>query len=360
MARSERGTDRRRDQRRRQTLKVDRRMGRKSASSRKRASYPAPPKTPPVVSRYAVTTSSLPGVQRKGPSRRRVDIALSTPGAEIRLPSIPLVQFGWRTLSFGLSVILLFLIYHLYSSAAYRVQDPEIHGLGRVSGFTVNSNLNIVGEPIFALSPNALEEQLLEQFPEFTSATVEVGFPNMVVISVTERIPVLTWIQSGSVLLIDEDGWAFPARNDGPQNPSPVIEAAETPLLPVVTTDEALLAEFAEEKRREEEGEEPVEVEQVEPASTPLARPFLSSEMVAGIQSISNQLPLGNSLTYTSQHGLGWVDARGWQVYFGEINDIALKITVYNTIVEKVEYDGIQPEVISVEYVHAPYYRLGD
>jgi hypothetical protein len=37
-----------------------------------------------------------------------------------------------------------------------------------------------------------------------------------------------------------------------------------------------------------------------------------------------------------------------------------LKITVYNTIVEKVEYDGIQPEVISVEYVHAPYYRLGD
>jgi hypothetical protein len=35
-----------------------------------------------------------------------------------------------------------------------------------------------------------------------------------------------------------------------------------------------------------------------------------------------------------------------------------LKLTVYEAIVARMAYDGIQPALISVEYAHAPYYRM--
>ncbi len=53
---------------------------------------------PPVMSRRG--TGGSPVVRRTSPApRRRYDIALNVPGAEIRLPSMPRVQVGWRLIS---------------------------------------------------------------------------------------------------------------------------------------------------------------------------------------------------------------------------------------------------------------------
>jgi hypothetical protein len=35
-----------------------------------------------------------------------------------------------------------------------------------------------------------------------------------------------------------------------------------------------------------------------------------------------------------------------------------MKLNVYQTLVDQLQSEGIQPEMISVEYVHAPYYRM--
>ena len=62
---------------------------------------------------------------------------------------------------------------------------------------------------------------------------------------------------------------------------------------------------------------------------------------------------------YTENRGLGWQDPQGWDVFFGaDLNDIEMKLLVYDAIVAYVLREGIQPELISVEFVHAPYYRL--
>ena len=56
--------------------------------------------------------------------------------------------------------------------------------------------------------------------------------------------------------------------------------------------------------------------------------------------------------------GLGWKDARGWDVFVGQklegIND---KMVMYETIVRELEKQGISPTLVSVEFLHAPYYR---
>src|SRR5512146_851186 len=53
---------------------------------------------PPVLIRRDL--SSLTAQEpRSGKHRKRVDVSLGTPGAEMRLPSIPAIHFGWRLLS---------------------------------------------------------------------------------------------------------------------------------------------------------------------------------------------------------------------------------------------------------------------
>jgi hypothetical protein len=64
-------------------------------------------------------------------------------------------------------------------------------------------------------------------------------------------------------------------------------------------------------------------------------------------------------ILYDQEHGLGWNDPEGWQVYFGQDNgDIEMKLVVYKSLVEKLTQEGIFPTMISVDYVHAPYYRV--
>jgi cell division protein FtsQ len=86
---------------------------------------------------------------------------------------------------------------------------------------------------------------------------------------------------------------------------------------------------------------------------------FLPPQLISAILAISIHAPENTPLVYTADHGLGWQDPRGWDVYFGiDLKDIEMKLLVYDAIVSYIEKEGIQPMVISVEYVHAPYYRV--
>jgi len=40
-----------------------------------------------------------------------------------------------------------------------------------------------------------------------------------------------------------------------------------------------------------------------------------------------------------------------------EDQDMEMKLSVYQAMVDRLQSEGIQPALISVEYVHAPYYR---
>ncbi len=74
---------------------------------------------------------------------------------------------------------------------------------------------------------------------------------------------------------------------------------------------------------------------------------------------MSTHAPAGAPILYDSRRGLGWVDPKGWQVYFGSTgSEMEARLKVYEALVQQVSQEGVNPAVISVEFLHAPYYRL--
>ena len=92
--------------------------------------------------------------------------------------------------------------------------------------------------------------------------------------------------------------------------------------------------------------------------TTPSPSLRLSPDLVNAILELGSKMPADTLLVYDSEHGLGWNDPGGWDVFFGsEDEDMPMKLAVYQALVDKLQNEGIQPAMISVEYVHAPYYR---
>ena len=64
-------------------------------------------------------------------------------------------------------------------------------------------------------------------------------------------------------------------------------------------------------------------------------------------------------MVYSVDHGLGWKEKKGWTVYLGlNLNDIDMKLQVYKAIEKYLKKAKLKPALVSVESVHAPYYRM--
>jgi cell division protein FtsQ len=307
---------------------------------------------PPVMVRGIASGAALGVGGNYKKNRRRIDVPLNVTGAEMRLPSLPQVHIGWRVISFALVVVLFYMVYIGWNSQDFRIDVANITGLQNITSRDVNSVLGVTGKSIFTLDRLEMQNNLLESFSEFSSAAVELELPNNVNITVTERIPVLVWSHDSQSVLVDENGTGFPLRDDVfDQGSYPIVEAQEEPPQ-LISSDsneskQASLEfdltglQFAESKLSDEE-----------------AGRLLSPEMVAAVLLLDENTPDGATLSYDNTSGLSWKDRRGWDVYFGDLNDIEMKLRVYEAIFQYLRAEDTKPAMISVEYVHAPYYRL--
>lgn len=284
-------------------------------------------------------------------TRRRFDVTLDARGAEMRLPTLPQVRLGWRFISFAFVAFLGSVLYHFWNSPAYRVDAAEVTGLRLLTSSEVNAGLGITGKHIFDLDATAMEQHLLDEFQEFSSVSVNVELPQTVLITVTERIPVLVWYQEESPKLVDAEGLIFPLRDEALLSAYPVIEAAGDPPALVAAEPPSPSLEMPSLERLTEE----LSLDQ--PASKE-AQPLLSPEMVETILYMFKQAPPDVRLVYDPVHGLGWKDSRGWVVYCGDMQDFEMKLRVYEAILQHLKEANTRPTMISVEYVHAPYFRL--
>jgi cell division septal protein FtsQ len=300
------------------------------------------------------TVSPLPvkkPLTNKG--RRQYNIALNTPGAEVRLPSISLGRPGWRILSGFMVVCMVAAIYALYSLPQFQFGPAQVTGAKRVTKADISTVLKTDGMPAIQVKPQELAASLRTAFPEFSMVAVTVGLPASLKVAVVEREPVIAWVQGGNTLWIDRDGYAFSPRGDAgvtlinvqaESNP-PAAAAAATASTPAVTSTSQPSPTPA-------------------PASpAPLAgsssQPFLSPDLVSAILELGAQAPAGTPVVYNSSYGLGWNDPQGWQVYFGNsLADMDKKLAEYKAIVQQLTQQGIKPVMISVEFPHAPFYRL--
>ncbi len=292
---------------------------------------------PPVMTRAGVlvpTEQPKKKRQRNNSVKRRYDIALETPGVEIRLPAVPVVRFSWRFLSLALTFGLFGLLYFMWTAPQFQVQAAEVIGTNRITPLEINSALNLVNRPIFTLNPVELEETLKIAYPELISVAVSVGLPADVFVEVSERVPLLAWYQNDIVHWVDGDGFAFLPR--GEVDHLVTIQAYSLPPSP-----------------------NPVDISQPDFELVTSPRAFMYAEMVNAILGLRAQVPPESQLVYDAQYGIGWADERGWEVYLGtDISDYAVKLDVYNSIVAHLQSEGITPAIINVEHAHAPYFRL--
>ena len=287
---------------------------------------------PPVLARRGRQDMATPSRHSRS-LKRRYDVALNIPGAEVRLPSIPSVQFSWRILSGLIVVMMAAAAYMLLSTPTFQVDLVEVEGLERLSLADLDLVLGITGEPVVSLDANEIREVLLDTFHGIRDAKVVIGLPASVQLQVRERQPVVAWVYEGETRWVDEAGILFNPGSDQEQLPL-TVQAEVLPMLPSPTEDEA------------------------SQMNTPVYERF-DPKLVQVIQSMTDYLPAGAVMVFDDNHGLGWTDERGWQVYFGiSLDEIDQKLIVYQRIVKEMEAKGIQPSMISVEYLHAPFYRM--
>ncbi len=267
--------------------------------------------------------------------KRRYDVALPTPGVEVRLPSVPTVKFGWRLLSTLLALLLFAVLYYVFNSPIYRVREVQFEGLARFSTEAIGRTLYVYNKPIFFVEPEKVEKQIVSIFPGIVSASVQVGFPARVDITIEERKPVLIWDQGTTTQWVDSQGIAFPER--GEAGTLVRVVATSSPPAPIVLEDESTI-----------EGEDALKA-------------LMYPEMVEAILSLNLKVPEGAALVFDGAHGFGWHDPQGWVVYFGSdttTSDMDMKLAIYEAAIQQLRGEGIQPAMVSVEYLHAPYYRL--
>ena len=313
---------------------------RQRRSSQQRAKLVTPRVTNSTGHAYRSDTMYLPlelrKIARATPNRtvkdarqKNYDISFSLGHTDVRAPapSLSIPRMGLRWVSAAMTVLLCFLLYTMWTASTFTVKAASVRGNERLGEADVTAMLGMVGQPIFKAVPARIEENLRTAFPDLASVKVRVGFPNHIKVDIVERVPVLAWYQDGAMTWIDANGMAFKPRG-------------EVQGLIQVATDGAP-------PKSEEESAKPL-YDQV----------FIAPEMVKALETLSPYAPSGVPTVYDPQYGMGWQDPRGWSVYFGQnTQDIPMKLVVYQSIVDSFTSQGIQPTLISMEYLDAPFYK---
>jgi cell division protein FtsQ len=292
-----------------------------------------------------------PVVQRaKSKTRRKLSVAMGSTGAEMILPSLPNIRPGWRLLSGFLVILMSSMLYFVYTTPELKVTAPSIMGLKRLKATDLQAVLNLTNMPIFMVSTKEAESALAKSFPELTDISVKVLLPAKVVVSVTERQPAIAWTYKGQTDWIDNEGYVFPKRGTAgslltiESDQAPPILKSITSKVSSNTTGASFLFFNIGSKPAPKTTSSPNKIDPV---------------VLNALNSLSKQMPKKTVLAYTGKDGFGWKDPHGWQVFIGNsLDNLNEKLLVYKGIVGQLNKAGIQPSMINVEHIDAPYYRL--
>ena len=291
----------------------------------RRAVKPVMPVTSRVTQSYVV-----PKPRRKAKNSRRFSAIFGVSDIQMHRAGIrlPRVQASWRLTSSLIAILLGIVIYLVLTLPYFHVPSATVLGNNRLSREEIDAVLGVTGQSIFTVQPHELATRLQMNYPELLSVEVNVYLPNHVYVTVSEREPLILWQQDNGYTWIDSAGVAFRPRG--------VAEG----LVPVI----GLNAPPA--------GLAPAE-------GSLIPQSYMQEDLVKAILVLAPTVPVDSTMIFDPSFGLGWTDGRGWQAFFGTgMQDMPLKIRVYQSLVDSLVERGIAPEFISVAYPDAPYYRM--
>ncbi|MBN2046473.1 MAG: hypothetical protein JW750_01420 [Anaerolineaceae bacterium] len=301
-----------------------------------------------------VTRHPMKPKSRKANASRRISVPLNKNGAEIQLPALPVIELSSRTLSLILVMItLLMLIF--FSTKQFKIDQLEYSGIESALAADIQGVLNLDGKSIFSVNPNQVKTLMNNAFPELSDVRIQIGFPASVKISGRQRVPIMRWVVDQRVYLIDDQNLIYPTHAHDTAHDD--LLAVQANVMPPVSRqarqNQNLLNEIIEYTR------DPKEYLKDHPDQQVRKNTYTTDqETIEALQLILPYVPPEAQITYSDQHGFGWIDPGGWIVYFGiDLENIKMKILIYNAILNELDAQRVHPSMISVEYIHTPYYR---
>lgn len=260
------------------------------------------------------------------------------------------VRLGWRPLSLIISIYLIFLLNNAWQSPMFRISGIDIIGTKRIEKSDVQSVLNIEGQHSFAIDIEQIRNEIFSGFPEFRQVNITLEMPSDLRIRVEERQPVISWLNSDRPFWIDSEGYLIPAR--GESNVMLSIRADSPPSYNLqYDLSKTLTKKMIQDKASFLPG-----ISDLAFYSVPKR---IDDGLLSAILQLNAWMPEEKTLLYQRIRGLGWKDDRGWDVFVGQkLEKINEKMVMYQTIVNNLEDQEINPVLVSVEFIHAPYYRL--
>jgi len=270
-------------------------------------------------------------------------------GEEVKSAVKRRFKVGWRGLSLLIAGLLSYALLTAWRSPEYRISEIKITGLQRLTEAEVLAKVTGLGMHSFAVEPEKIETEIVAAFPDFREVTVRVGIPATLEIIVSERQPMIAWQSKKATIWVDSEGYLIP-----PRGASGDILAIQADSIPAYQIRSSI----------EDPGTLKVVRDKPFFKANPSALAFfavpkqIDGALLTATLQLNAWMPNEKTLLYQKQRGLGWKDARGWDVFVGQklegIND---KMVMYETIVRELEKQGISPTLVSVEFLHAPYYR---
>lgn len=285
--------------------------------------------------------------------RRAYYVPINATGAEMRLPSFPVIRPGWRLLSAAIAIAAGIGLFSVIFSPFFRVGQVAIEGQERLAITEIEAVLDLENLSIVEVDPAVVSEELLKRFPNLESASVSTALPTSVTVTLKERTPVLAWKQNDTLQWIDSQGVLFPPV--GEVENLLVIHSPESPPM-VLPESEQLL---------EEDAAGGADAEAAQESGPRLAKPVKASParlepaLLQTAQKLAERLPAGTPLVFTAVQGLGWEDTTGYDVYIGsDLADFEARFAMVQSIAEQLTQRGLGIELISAANLDAPYYRL--
>ncbi|NMB56010.1 MAG: FtsQ-type POTRA domain-containing protein [Leptolinea sp.] len=312
----------------------------------------------PIVARHAVY--GVP-VHRQAQSkvRRQLYLSLGKSGAEIRVPALPIFNPSWRFISGILTIACSACMAYMIYAPQFLVTSVEVKGLNRLDPERIQPILDLANRPIVFLDADMIRNRVSQVLPELKDIRVSIELPATISITLGERKPALVWDNNGEISWIDTDGILIPVQGEGGELltilanvPPPVYDFSSKQ--EIVKARAAAGVQFEPRMKRDDEDT----VEEPEP-SFPGMQQVDQSVLSTAVQ-LSMMMPVGAQLIYDSKYGFGWNDQlQSLTVYIGQdLTNLNIKMNEYSAIMMALQKDGIKPGMISLEHVHAPFYRL--
>jgi len=210
---------------------------------------------------------------------------------------------------------------------AFRIQKPIVNGYSQINVEEISYYTGLKNLPIYQVDPEFIRISLLKRYPEIREVKINLSFPSSIEILMEQRNPVIEWDFGGSKFWIDEEGTVMKENS------------SDAAVIYVLANS------FPGAKNRSD---------RKIPAS-------FSQNVLQSIIQINKRRPEGKKLFYTYDNGFGWDSPFGYRLWLGKNgNSLDEKLKMSESIQNYFSKEEIEPDMLSLEFTHAPYYRFSE